>query len=227
MKKIDIIYEDDWLIAADKPKGVLSEESENGEESLPLLLASHEKNGVKLMPVNRLDRNVSGVTLLAKTKKAAAFLCREVSGIGTYVKEYTAVVLGTLPEKNGEFHDLLFKDSAKNKTFVVSRMRKGVKEASLSYRVMREGFYGDIPVSLVKIRLQTGRTHQIRVQFGSRKHPILGDGKYGDRQSGYDGMALVSSFISFLHPNGKRMELSVNLPSDFPLSDNGTENEKG
>ena len=110
----------------------------------------------------------------ARAKAAAAALSKAVQD-GAMVKEYVAMVHGAPPE-NGDWEDWLFKDSRKNKVFVVKKQRAGVKKARLTYRALRVG-----EESLVRIRLYTGRSHQIRVQFASRGYPLVGDHKYGSR----------------------------------------------
>ena len=132
--------------------------------------------GGEIYPIHRLDLNVGGVMVYARTRQAAAALSKAVQE-GTLVKEYRAMVHGTPPE-NGTLQDFLFKDSRKNKVFVVKKERKGVKKASLEYtRLTGEN---EAP-SLIHIRLHTGRSHQIRVQFASRGFPLVGDHKYGSR----------------------------------------------
>ena len=127
----------------------------------------------------------------ARTKSAAAALSKAVQE-GTMVKEYVALVHGTPPE-SGDWTDLLFKDSTKNKVFVVKKERRGVKKARLEFVRLREG-----ETSLVRIRLHTGRSHQIRVQFSSRGFPLVGDHKYGARDSSPAPM-LFSCKLTFPH----------------------------
>lgn len=127
--------------------------------------------------IHRLDLNVGGVMVYARTKAAAAALSRAVTE-GAMIKEYVALVHGETPE-SGDWEDLLLKDSRKNKVFVVTRERGGVKRARLTFTRLRV----QENASLVRIRLYTGRSHQIRVQFASRKHPLLGDHKYGARDT--------------------------------------------
>ena len=127
---IKALYEDDDTLVIDKPRGFLSEDSE-AEASVVRALKA-ERGYAFLAPVNRLDREVSGVMLLAKNQKSAAFYTAALADRARVKKEYLAVVAGTFPEPEGELCDLLFKDSAKNKSFVVSRMRRGVKEARLT-----------------------------------------------------------------------------------------------
>jgi 23S rRNA pseudouridine1911/1915/1917 synthase len=110
--------------------------------------------------------------------------------------------------------DLLFKDSAKNKSFVVSRARRGVKEAILDYRCLKTASVEGDAVTLISVRLHTGRTHQIRVQFSSRRHPLLGDAKYGGNAD-YP-LALHAYRLSFVHPNGKRLTFSSEQPAELP-----------
>lgn len=163
-----ILYSDKGLIACIKPVGL------DSETELPAVLK--EQLGGDVFPIHRLDKNVGGVMVFARTKAAAAALSKAVQE-GTMVKEYVAVVHGTPPEK-GDWEDFLFKDSRKNKVFVVKKERKGVKLARLKFNRLRAG-----ETSLVHIRLHTGRSHQIRVQFSSRGFPLVGDHKYGSRDA--------------------------------------------
>lgn len=174
-----VMYSDKDIIVCIKPVGV------DSEKELPQLL------GGTVYPVHRLDQNVGGVMVFARTKQAAADLSRAIQD-GTMVKEYVAMVHGTPPE-NGDWTDLLWKDSTKNKVFVVKRERKGVKKARLEFRRLTEGEH-----SLVHIRLHTGRSHQIRVQFSSRGFPLVGDHKYGSRDSATSPM-LFSCRLTFPH----------------------------
>ena len=144
----------------------------DSEKEVPERL-SRELGGV-FYTIHRLDRNVGGVMVYARTKEAAAALSRLVQS-GELVKEYFAQVTGTPPEE-AVWEDLLLKDSRKNKVFVVKRQRAGVKAAKLAYTRLTAG-----EVSLVRVQLHTGRTHQIRVQFASRGYPLAGDHKYGAR----------------------------------------------
>ena len=144
-----------------------------------------------MFTIHRLDKNVGGVMVYARTKAAAAELSKAIQN-GSLIKEYYAQVHGT-PPHSGDWEDLLFKDSSKNKVFVVTRERKGVKKARLEYiRLTDDG----ISPSLVKIRLHTGRSHQIRVQFSSRGYPLLGDKKYGSKDT-IESPRLFSCRISF------------------------------
>lgn len=163
---MDILFSDEQIALCVKPVGL------DSEHDVPAALA--ETLGGAFFPVHRLDRNVGGLMVYARTKAAAAALSKAVQE-GTMVKEYVALVHGTPPE-NGDWTDLLFKDSSKNKVFVVKKERKGVKKARLSYTRLT-----DADPSLVRIRLHTGRSHQIRVQFASRGFPLVGDRKYGGK----------------------------------------------
>ena len=161
-----ILYSDSGLVACIKPVGL------DSEAELPAALK--EQLGGEIFPIHRLDKNVGGVMVFARTKSAAAALSKAVQD-GQMVKEYVAMVHGTPPE-NGDWTDFLFKDSRKNKVFVVKKERKGVKSARLEFNRLTAG-----KTSLVHIRLHTGRSHQIRVQFSSRGFPLVGDHKYGSR----------------------------------------------
>lgn len=163
-----ILYSDSGLVACIKPVGL------DSESALPAALA--EQLGGEIFPIHRLDQNVGGVMVFARTKAAAAVLSKTVQE-GHMRKEYVAMVHGTPPE-TGDWEDFLFKDSRKNKVFVVRKERKGVKYARLEFDRLRAG-----ETSLVHIRLHTGRSHQIRVQFSSRGFPLVGDHKYGSRDA--------------------------------------------
>ena len=157
---MEILFEDKNIIVCVKPVGM------DSEHDVPGVL------GGEIYTVHRLDQNVGGVMVYARTNAAAAQLSKAIQD-GAMVKEYVALVHGTPPE-SGDWTDLLFKDSGKNKVFVVKKERKGVKKARLEFVRLTE----DDP-SLVHIRLHTGRSHQIRVQFASRGFPLVGDHKYG------------------------------------------------
>lgn len=144
--------------------------------------------------VHRLDKEVGGVMVYALTQKAAAGLSKAVQAhkLG---KVYNAVLQGVPEREQAVLEDLLYHDKTRNKTYVVDRPRKGVKDASLEYEVVQSGSQR----TLVQIRLHTGRTHQIRVQFASRKLPLVGDGKYGGKEPGLP-LCLWSRELSFDHP---------------------------
>lgn len=167
-----------------------------------------EETGGEIFPVHRLDSLTTGLMVYAKTQKAAAFLSAEITG-GRFEKEYTAEVHGRPAEDKGRYEDLLYRDAKKNKSFTVKRERKGVKKAVLEYEVLDTRETPDGVFSTVKIRLLTGRTHQIRAQFSSRGMPVAGDGKYGSHLN-RKAIALTSSFLSFRHPDsGDRMSFTL------------------
>ncbi len=198
-EKMEILFEDKSVIVCLKERGLLSQEGKEGELTMLSLLSAH--TGGEIYPVHRLDKEVGGVMVFAKTKKAAADLSSQVTD-RTMEKEYITVAEGTTEEKEGIMEDLLFFDRSKNKSFTVKKERRGVKKASLSYKVLSE----KDGLSLVRVRLHTGRTHQIRVQLASRKMPIVGDRRYGSKRESKI-IALWSCYISFVHPvTGERME---------------------
>ncbi len=201
---MDILFNNSSIAVCIKPAGISSQE--NGDSGMPRLLKDTLSCN-EIYTVHRLDTVTSGVMVYAKNKEAAAKLTNRITENG-FVKEYLAVVHGTPEPKKGIMEDFLFKDSRKNKSFVVKRERKGVKKASLEYEVL-ETKNG---LSLVKIRLHTGRTHQIRVQFSSRKHPVYGDGKYGASDN-IPFIALFSHSLTFIEPeSGKEMCFTAPLP---------------
>ena len=178
---MELLYSDRDIAVCVKPVGL------DSEMEVPAALREHL--GGETFPIHRLDKNVGGVMVYARTKQAAAVLSRAVQE-GTIVKEYVAAVHGTPPE-TGDWEDFLFKDSRKNKVFAVKKERKGVKYARLEFKRLTAG-----EESLVRIRLHTGRSHQIRVQFASRGFPLVGDHKYGARDE-HTAPLLFSCKITF------------------------------
>ena len=178
---MEILYSNRDIAVCVKPVGL------DSEAQVPAALI--DTLGGQVFPIHRLDKNVGGVMVYARTKSAAAALSKAVQE-GSMVKEYRAMVHGTPPE-SGDWEDLLWKDSAKNKVYAVKRERKGVKQARLEFNRLSEG-----ETSLVHIRLHTGRSHQIRVQFSSRGFPLVGDHKYGARDDRKEPM-LFSCRITF------------------------------
>lgn len=214
LEGMPLLYEDKDIAVVAKPAGLLSAGDGQGEMAIPDILAAHSGGkAADIVPVTRLDRNVSGVMLLSKNSRAAAKLSQAVQDHDCFQKEYLAVLCGVPNVPQAVLTDLLFKDSAKNKSFVVDKMRRGVREARLAYRLLAtaEGKRGQ--VSLVRVRLYTGRTHQIRVQFSSRHLPLYGDGKYGGPNDG-GKIALHAYSISFPHPNGKPMCFTAPIPQE-------------
>ena len=204
MEALNVLYCDEAVLVCEKPTGCLSEPGpgRNLPQLAELWLRERGETG-PLHTVHRLDKPVGGLTVLARTRAAAASLIGQIA-VGTVEKEYLAVLRGVPAEPEAVLEDLLFHDSRTNKTFVVSRPRKGVREAKLSYRVLARAGTEAAPLTLVRVRLYTGRTHQIRAQFSHRGLPLLGDVRYGSRAE--HGPALFSCFLSFDHPaTGKRM----------------------
>ena len=202
---IEILQETKTSVVCVKPVGIAAQGTD--PQALPQLLAA--QLGCEVYPVHRLDQTVGGVMVYAKTAQEAARLTQAM-GQGQMQKTYLAVLTGCPAERAGTLEDLLFHDRAKNKTYVVRRQRGGVKQAKLHYEILAE-LDG---LSLARIRLETGRTHQIRVQFASRGLPLLGDGKYGSR-CGRCTCALWSYRLSF--PDGKgEAVFEAQPPASFP-----------
>lgn len=205
---MELLYADRHIAVCVKQAGMLSQDS--GENSVPFALRQ-QLDAEEVHVVHRLDREVGGVMVYALTKKAAAGLSKAVQA-HQLKKIYHAVLRGIPKEPGGVLEDLLFHDKMKNKTYVVNRVRKGVKDARLEYTVLRTA--GER--ALVRIRLHTGRTHQIRVQFASRQLPLVGDGKYGGKEAG-SALGLWSTELSFPHPiTGKTMTFTAKPPEETP-----------
>lgn len=172
------VYENEDVLVLEKDVGMSSQHTPSSDGLADIL---KDKYGYASV-INRLDTVVGGLIIFAKHPKSASYLSA-LSQDRKIEKNYLAVVEGIPDEMSGIFEDLLYKDSSKNKSFVVKRMRKGVKKASLEYVVKDSAEFNGKILSLVEIKLHTGRTHQIRVQFSSRKMPLSGDGKYGSKDN--------------------------------------------
>lgn len=210
---IPVLYEDRQLLLCVKPAGVLSEEGPN-DTGMPALLSRQYREAGKpdfIAGVHRLDKNVGGLMLFSRKKEITGKLIAAVAE-HRVVKEYLAVLRGIPAEREAVLKDLLFHDSSKNKTYVVKRMRKGVREAELEYTTVDT--CGEL--TLVRVRLHTGRTHQIRTQFSSRGMPLLGDIRYGSKDPNCD-CALWSFHLALLHPAAdKRVEAYCLPPMEYP-----------
>lgn len=208
---INILFDCKDFVICEKQPGLLSEHVESSSISLPVIL--EDQLGVKkIFTVHRLDKEVGGVMVYAKTQDFAAFISSQIAS-GDFNKEYLAVVSGKITEERGELKDLLFHDRSKNKTYVVKKKRSGVKEAVLLYDLASYDTANDL--STLKIKLLTGRTHQIRVQFASRGHAILGDKKYGSSIN-TKPIRLHSYILSFKDKNGNDRQFS-SIPEWLPV----------
>lgn len=190
MRAFDILFENNHCLAVRKEPGVLSQKNERGEVGLTELIAS--ETGSPVFPVHRLDRETGGVMVFAKTARAASSLSDAIRE-GAFHKEYLAILTGRPPEAEGILEHLLYYDRKRGKAFPVKRARGGVRLARLRYRVLAEK---DGAV-LVRVFPETGRTHQIRVQFAAAGSPLLGDGRYG---GGSGQLALFCRAIGFPDP---------------------------
>lgn len=194
---VRIVFQDDHIVVCDKPRGLLSEG--DTPDALPTHL-QEELSLCEIYPVHRLDRETEGLMVYALEPQAAAKLSAQFAS-HTTEKEYLAEVHGVPDTPLGEWRDLLFFDRTKNRAYTVKRMRRGVKEAILRYTLLHTAD----GISLVRVRLLTGRTHQIRVQFASRGLPLVGDRRYGAPPTGRP-MALRSCRLCFDHPvTGERL----------------------
>ena len=208
---LDILYQDAQIVVCRKPAGVLSQGA--GADAMPALLRA--QCGGEAYPVHRLDRVSAGVMVYARTAKAAASLSASAQK-GQWRKEYLAVLTAPPAEPAGVLEDLLYFDRARDKSFVCKRPRAGVKAARLSYTLVRTASDGGACRALVRVRLFTGRTHQIRAQFSARALPLLGDGKYGGSDNRCK-TALLSASLQFPHPEtGETMKFEIEPPDAFP-----------
>ena len=214
---IPILYEDEYLLLCAKPAGVVSEPDRG--RGMPELLSARLREAGKadfIAGVHRLDKQVGGLMVCSRRKNVTGALIEQIRR-REVEKEYLAVLRGSPDAPEGTLEDLLFHDSRCNKTFVVVRMRKGVREAKLSYRTVAALYDGGQALTLVRVRLHTGRTHQIRVQFASRGTPLLGDIRYGSKAA--CGPALWSYRLHFVHPvTGEAVDCTCPPPKEYPWS---------
>lgn len=209
---MELLFADEHIVICIKPARVLSTDEPGGVPELVRQALSDPKADVRT--VHRLDRVVSGLMVLARNAKAASELSRQIRE-DSFKKEYLAVVHGKPVEEQGRFEDLLYRDKARKMTFVVPEPGKDIQPAALQYRLLDE----KNGMSRVRIRLETGRTHQIRVQFASRGLPLVGERKYSTVEDNCE-LALWSYRLSFNHPvTGERMEFSKEPPANYPWTD--------
>ena len=205
----EIIYLDPDLVVCVKPSGIRSTDEPGGLPSLIREALGDPSADVRT--VHRLDQVVSGLMVLARNAEAASELSRQIR-LQEFHKQYLAVIHGHTPEQSGTMTDLLLRSKPERKTYVVHHLEKGVQEAILDYVCLEEA--GDL--SLVRITLQTGRTHQIRCQFSSRGLPLVGDRKYSLLEDDCP-IALWSSRLQFRHPQtGQPLMFHLNPPPATP-----------
>ena len=204
---MELIYQDRDIVVCIKPSGVKSTDEPGG---LPELLRAALGDD-NIRTVHRLDQVVSGLMVLARRSKAASELSRQIRD-GEFEKEYLAVLHGCPEKEEGTLRDLLYRDKAQRMTLVAREMAKGVQEAVLDYRVENRA----ADMTRVRVKLHTGRTHQIRVQFSSRNMPLVGEKKYSTLEDPCQ-IALWSYRLAFNHPyTGERMEFTHQPPEIFP-----------
>ena len=207
-----LIYQDKDIVVCVKPARVLSTDEPGGVPELVRQELGDPKADVRT--VHRLDRVVSGLMVLARNAAAASELSRQIRE-DSFQKEYLAVVHGTPEENAGRLQDLLLRDKARRMTFVTNEMAKGVQPASLRYQVLTK----KNSMCRVRIQLETGRTHQIRVQFASRGMPLVGERKYSTLEDPCE-IALWSYRLAFTHPaTGEPMEFTLEPPAVYPWTD--------
>ena len=204
-----ILKETENTVVCVKPAGVLSTDEPGGMPSL--VREALGDPSCEICTVHRLDRVVGGLMVLAKSRADASLLGEQIMR-RSFEKEYLAVIHGCPPEAAGTLRDLLVRDRQARMTLVADAPAKGVQEAVLEYTLL--GKTEDL--SLVRIRLGTGRTHQIRVQFSSRGMPVVGDRKYGLTADGCD-IALWSFRLAYDEPfTGERIDVSLPPPAQEP-----------
>ena len=206
---MQFVYQDDAIIVCVKPAGAVSTDSPGGVPELARQELGDPTADVRT--VHRLDQVVSGLMVLARTAEAASELSRQIRE-QIFEKEYLAVVHGIPPQQQGTLKDLLVRDKQRRMTLVAEKPDKGVQEAILDYQVLNQ----TSDMSRIGIRLHTGRTHQIRVQFSSRGLPLIGERKYAILEDDCN-LALWSCRLGFFHPvTGEKMEFTLQPPEVYP-----------
>ncbi len=209
---MELVYVDNDIVVCVKPARVLSTDEPGGVPDFVRQALGDPAADVRT--VHRLDRVVSGLMVLARNASAASALSRQIRE-NDFGKEYLAVIHGGPEADSGRLEDLLVRDKARRMTFVAGEMAKGVQPASLRYRVLRRSG----GMSRVRIQLETGRTHQIRVQFASRNMPLVGERKYAVLDDPCE-IALWSCRLAFTHPvTEKPMEFTLEPPNIYPWTD--------
>ena len=206
---MELLYVDDCVVVCVKPARVLSTDEPGGVPDL--VREALGDSNADVQTVHRLDRVVSGLMVLARSADAASGLSRQIRD-NEFEKEYLAVVHGAPEYDVGKYFDLLLRDKARKMTFVTKEEGKGIQPASLQYRVLKR----QDGLSRVRIKLETGRTHQIRVQFSSRGMPLVGERKYSTLADDCE-IALWSYRLAFIHPTtGEKMEFTLEPPREYP-----------
>jgi 23S rRNA pseudouridine1911/1915/1917 synthase len=216
---VKVIYEDNHLLVVEKPVNILSQSDQTNDKDMVNLLKKYLKDkynkpgNVFVGLVHRLDRPVGGVMVFAKTSKAASRLSEQVRN-KTFKKTYRAVVHGSFNKENDIYKDFLYKNKKTNMVSVVNKDHKEAKNAELSFELLSSKYN----LSFIEIDLKTGRSHQIRVQFASRNHPLFGDQRYGQEVNKVgQQLALWSQKIEIVHPTTKeKMEFESLEPDVYP-----------
>ena len=202
--KLDVVYEDNHIIVVVKPKKIPSQEDKTKDKDMLTIIKEYIKEkynkpgNVYLGLVHRLDRMTEGLMVFAKTSKAASRLSESIR-IGDLKKEYLAIVYGKLDIGETKIlENYLYKDERNNISKVVDKNKKGAKEAKLEYTVIGHTVYKGEDCSYIRIKLYTGRHHQIRVQMSNIGYPLVGDVKYGKQRK--EDLALRAYRLSFIHP---------------------------
>ncbi len=216
MQDLHILFEDEQMLVVVKPQGIPVQPDKTGD--LDLLTQLQQKTGQPLGLLHRLDRPVGGVMIFAKTKQAETTIAKAMQA-GMWQKYYIAVLYGSVPKKSGTWTDYLYKNARTNLSECVSQDKKGAKKAVLQYEVLQEIAHEGQMLSLVKIKLETGRHHQIRVQTSARGLPIWGDRKYASNQNTPKGanIALWSNCLKGIHPLTKKELIFSYEPQEVPF----------
>ena len=209
---MEFLYVDDDMIVCIKPPRILSTDEPGG---LPELIRNELGDpNADIRTVHRLDRVVSGLMVVARNAASASELSRQIRE-DSFEKSYLAVLHGAPEEPSGVLRDLLGRDKARKMTYVAERGGKGIQEALLYYELIHQ----NAGLSRIKIKLLTGRTHQIRVQFASRGLPLVGERKYSTLNDPCE-LALWSCGLTFRHPKtNERLAFSKEPPAHYPWTE--------
>ncbi len=215
MDNLKVLYEDNQIIVVEKKANIPTQSDKTGDKDMLTIVKEYIKQkynkpgNVYLGLVHRLDRPVGGVMVFARTSKAASRLSEQVRN-KTFNKTYLAIVSGEMSPRNGKLEDYLWKDEKTNTSYVVKANKKNAKLAKLQYETL--GFFKDENLSVLKINLETGRHHQIRVQLSNKMHAIYGDVKYHGRSSQNGSLYLWAYKLTIEHPVTKEKLTFTDIP---------------
>lgn len=212
--KLDVVYEDNHVIVVVKPQNVLSQSDYTNDSDMLSRIKNYVKQkynkqgNVFIGLVHRLDRPTGGLMVFARNSKSAKRLSEQMAK-NEFSKEYLAIVENAVRQNSGHLENYIIKDTNTNLVHLCTRSEKGAKKAVLDYKLIEK----ENDLSLLKVQIETGRPHQIRVQLANMKNPLYGDFKYGAKKDEKtQNLALWAYKLEFVHPVTKNIMKFTSLP---------------